>query len=269
MELFVLIAAVLLWLGYRRFRRRRAAPPPAPSTLRRPDTPSAAEGAPTQWSAPSPVKAPSDRPIVFLDVETTGLESYARVVTLGMVWSVGREFDAMHLVFDPRTDCNPEAAAIHGWDDWTLRFQDLFVDHAPAIHAVIARASAVVAHNAAFDIRFLEREFRKVGLEWPDVPVYCTMEMARERWPGQRAGLDQCLARVGARRQGRRHGALEDAWLAMHLFAHLDGRPPPPLPAQLPAPVNLRPAPPRPEGELPRRAPKRRRKVEQQEGAAE
>lgn len=200
--------------------------------------------------------------IVFLDVETTGLESYARIVTLGMVWiGLDGNLHKVHLVFDPRKDSHPDAARIHGWDDWTLRYQDLFVDHAQQIHDILGSASLVVAHNAGFDLSFLAREFRKVGLAWPDVEAKCTMEMARQRWPRERVGLDACLARIGIARRGRRHGALEDALLAMQLFCALGGTKPLAVAGSLIPPTNFREVPPRPDGPLPRRTPKKRRMI--------
>ena len=201
--------------------------------------------------------------IVVLDVETTGLQGHDRIVTLGACRIVDRtlERDMLYLVFDPRRDSHPEAAAIHGWDDWALRHQDLFADRAEEVRAYLADADLIVCHNSAFDMRFVEREIRKAGLEPLGVPVFCTMEHAREIWRGS-AKLDTCLQRVGLKRAGTRHGALEDAVLTAALFMNMMlGRPRCELPQFWPAPSNLKLNPPRPPGDLPRRTPKRRRPV--------
>lgn len=203
------------------------------------------------------------RPIrrIALDVETTGLLPYDRVVTLGAVRIDGSELmlsKALHLVFDPRKDSSEDAITIHGWDNWTTRFQDLFCDLAPLVHRWLSWADEVVCHNAAFDLQFVDREIRKADLEALGRPAHCTMVEARGRWPGMPASLDACVDRVGLRRATQRHGALEDALLTAALFLKTRGATLvlPPL-DRLPGPRNFVPPPPAPEGVLPRRSVKR------------
>ena len=85
-----------------------------------------------------PTSAPSWRDllpgnVLFLDVETTGLHSDDRVVSLAMLLlerdeSEGSEmkFSILHLVFDPGRRSHPRAEAVHGYDDWTLWHQNAF-----------------------------------------------------------------------------------------------------------------------------------------------
>jgi DNA polymerase III subunit epsilon len=202
------------------------------------------------------------RPVrrIALDVETTGLQQYDRIVTLGAVRIEGEELTgkALHLVFDPRKDSHPEALALHGWDNWTTRFQDLFSDLAPAVRRWLLWADELVCHNAQFDLHYIEREIRKAELQPLQISANCTLEAARAKWPGCKSRLDDCLENVGLARSGARHGALEDAVLAAALFLCMRGHEPR-LPSlnDLPAPTNYVPAPPAPGGELPRRVRKR------------
>lgn len=202
--------------------------------------------------------------IIVLDTETTGVTPYDRIVTLGAVRLEGGEIGkALHLVFDPRKDSHPGAYAVHGWCDWTTRYQDLFVDLAPRIFDWLSWADEIVAHNAAFDMHYVQRELRKAEVEQLSQPAICTMEMARVKWRGQSAKLDDCLSRVGLRRVGEAHGALEDAALTAGLLLNMTGQSSRLLDVlknarRWPAPSNAKSAPPRPEGELPRRTPKRR-----------
>lgn len=212
-----------------------------------------------EFSAPALHIRP--RRLIVLDTETTGLAAYDRIVTLGAIRIEGDELvlnKALYLIFDPRKDSHPGAEAVHGWDNWTTRFQDLFADLAPRVHAWLSWADEIVCHNVAFDMHYVAREFRKAGHDPLERETTCTMEGARSRWPSEPAKLDDCLARIGFSRSRRLHGALEDALLTAALY--LDGRGRmarlPPM-HQLPKPKNLRPAPPRPEGDLPRRTPKR------------
>lgn len=201
--------------------------------------------------------------IIVLDTETTGVQRYDRIVTLGAVRLEGGEIGrALHLVFDPRKDSHPEAYAIHGWCDWTTRYQDLFADLAPRIFDWLSWADEIVAHNAAFDMHYVQREFRKADVGQIQQPAVCTMEMARTKWRGRSAKLDDCLSSIGLARAGTRHCALEDAALTAGLYLSMTGKE-----SRLfemlksarrwPAPSNAKPAPPRPEGTLPRRESKR------------
>ncbi|ERI14952.1 DNA polymerase-3 subunit epsilon [Ochrobactrum sp. RC6B] len=199
--------------------------------------------------------------VIVVDTETTGLLPYDRIVTIGAVKIEGDELlhQSLHLIFDPRKDSHPQAEAVHGYDNWMTRYQDLFSDLAAPIRKWFDWADEIVAHNADFDMRYVQREFRKAEVDMLPHPVFCTMERSREIWSGQSAKLDDCLARIGLSRIGKRHGALEDAYLTAGLYLHQRG-----IKKSLPKvnswspPKNLKPYPPRPEGELPRRAPKRK-----------
>ncbi|UMY16873.1 3'-5' exonuclease [Methylobacterium organophilum] len=201
--------------------------------------------------------------VVAVDVETTGLGSGDRIVTLAAICletsgleSGAIDLEYMHLAFDPRKDCHPAAAAVHGYSDWDLRHQDLFSHHAETIRSFIHRAPLIVAHNAAFDMRFICSAFEQSGVSPVTNPVFCTMEAYRKRGFSGSASLDAVCKKIGAVRYGARHGALEDAWLALKVYLWLHGwkgkfDTPEALRAR---PVNWVEPPPLPEGLLPSRA---------------
>lgn len=194
------------------------------------------------------------RTVVVLDTETTGFLPYDRIVSLAAVRSVeaSPNYELLYRCFDPRKDSHPGAFAVHGWDDWTTRFQDLFADQAAELHDWLSSADMIVAHNADFDLRYVNREFRKCGLPPLSAQSFCTMDAAGSRWSGS-ATLDASIARCGLSRRGARHDALEDAFLTWNLFRHLHGMSLVAPPSEWPQPSNYRTPPPRPAGELPRR----------------
>lgn len=198
--------------------------------------------------------------IIAIDVETTGFMKYDRVVSLGAVRIDGDRIlgRALYLVFDPRKDNQPGAERVHGFDDWTLRHQDLFASLAPGVRRWLDWADLLVAHNAEFDSHFIQRELRKAEQPPLEKPFFCTMEHAQRAWPLRSYKLDACAAHCGFPERAKQHGALEDAMLAAGLYLHLSGKPCtlPRLPATL-TPNNLKACPPRPDGELPRRTIKR------------
>ena len=191
--------------------------------------------------------------IVFCDVETTGLRGTDRIVTFaGIGLRTGalarREFDLAysHLVFDPGQKSQPKAEHVHGYSDWLLRFQDPFSVYAEEIWRFISRYDLIVAHHAAFDVPFINREMALAGLPALALPTYCTMEAYRAQHQGGSASLTAICERLHLAREGKLHGALEDAWLAMQVYLWLQGCPlRAPLPDAMPrVPANLREAPP-------------------------
>lgn len=199
--------------------------------------------------------------VVFVDVETTGLHSTDKIVSLGAVKvsmsELGRtntEISAVHLLFDPGRKSHPRAEDVHGYSDWVLRHQDPFSDYAETIHAFLESGDLVVAHNARFDFGFIDREMAGAGLPPLQRPRFCTMEATRDLGIGS-ASLDACCRRIGISRQSAQHGALEDAWLTQLVYLWLHDSPwRAPLPPTLAMPPRMHEAPPQPEGGLPRRS---------------
>lgn len=208
------------------------------------------------------------RKIVAVDVETTGLHSKDRVVTLG-AWRVdlneinggALRYDYIHLIFDPGRKSHPQAEQVHGYSDWTLRHQRPFSEHADIISEFISSADVVIAHNAAFDIQFINRELRATGKPDLDRELYCTMNAYRRTGLPGRASLNALCEKIGLQRAGERHGALEDAWLALMVHYWLNKAPSQfisPFGMNMEAkvvgtPSNFREPPPMPDGPLPRR----------------
>lgn len=199
--------------------------------------------------------------LLFVDVETTGLFSSDRVVSIGLVQlqtaplKAGRlEIAYAHYIFDPGRKSHPRAEAVHGYSDWLLRHQDPFEALAAELLPFFAESGLVAAHNASFDQRFIAAEFERAGKPIPARPFFCTMQEYRRQIGGP-SGLAAILPRLGLTRAQKTHGALEDAWLAMEVFLWLHDLPRPPADA-MPriGPTNLKEAPPLPAGPLPRRS---------------
>ncbi|MEO8669412.1 MAG: exonuclease domain-containing protein [Bauldia sp.] len=162
--------------------------------------------------------------VIFVDVETTGLSADDRVVTIAAIAlrtaSVHQhdlDVSGLHLICAPGRPSHPRALAVHGYDDALLRHQEPFSANAAAISHFVNDGDVVVAHNASFDIAFINRELTAAGAPTIGPPVFCTMENFRALRLGS-ASLDSVCRHIGVQRQGERHGALEDAWLAMMAF---------------------------------------------------
>ena len=122
--------------------------------------------------------------VAFCDVETTGLGNDDRIVSFGGIGMISRglakgrpDLKYLYLVFDPGRANRRAAEQIHGFSNSVLRLQDRFAVHAAEIWGFLTFYELLVAHNAAFDIRFINREMRLSGLPALTRRVYCTLSI--------------------------------------------------------------------------------------------
>ena len=170
-----------------------------------------------------------DQPLATLactvfDTETTGLEPSAgdEIVSLGAVRIVnGRllKTEVYDQLVDPRRPINPASRRIHGIDASLLASQPTLAEVLPAFHR-FCEDTVLVAHNAAFDMRFLELKEAETGLRF-DQPVLDTLLLSALVHPSVRDhSLEAIAGRLGVRVIGR-HTALGDALLTGEIFLKL------------------------------------------------
>lgn len=165
---------------------------------------------------------------IVLDTETTGLDPSQghRVVEIGCVELInhvptGRTWQTY---FNPEREMPTEAAIVHGLKDEFLAKQPLFAEKADLFLEFIADAP-LVAHNASFDIAFVNAELKQHGYDpLLNDRVIDTLPMARKMFPGAPASLDALCKRFGVDTTGRQlHGALLDARLLAEVYLELRG----------------------------------------------
>ncbi len=170
--------------------------------------------------------------VLAIDVETTGLTENDRVVSVGMLLLDTRslltghvEMKINHLIFDPTRRNHPSAERVHGYSNSLLSRQEVFAEETSPICEMIDATDLVVAHNADFDMSFLNRELVTAGRMPIAKPSYCTMTQWRERGLPGHASLEAVATYLGLARSSRTHNALEDAWLALRIYLLLCGCP--------------------------------------------
>lgn len=167
------------------------------------------------------------REIVF-DTETTGLDPAAghRIIEIGCVelFNAIPTGENYHVYLDPERDIPEEAFRVHGISAEFLAGKPKFGEVAEALLAFLGDAP-LVAHNAEFDMRFINAELVAQGLSAIGGDrVIDTLALARRRHPGASNSLDALCQRYGIdlSRRGK-HGALLDAEILAEVYAELLG----------------------------------------------
>jgi len=162
---------------------------------------------------------------IFLDTETTGLYPAQghRIIEVAAVEVVNRRLTKNHFHFyiNPEREIDQGAQEVHGISLEFLQDKPRFADIADDLIAFIADAE-LIAHNAPFDVGFLNSEFGLLGLktiEQITAKVTDTLKMAKEMRPGQRNNLDALCKFYGIDNSRRTlHGALLDAELLADVY---------------------------------------------------
>lgn len=122
--------------------------------------------------------------IIALDLETTGLSpARDRVVEMAAVaWQDGTEVGHFQRLVNPERVIPPQVIRVHGITDLMVRDMPRICDILPDFLEFL-RGDVLVAHNASFDLNFIDAECARCGLSRPAVPVADTRDLARARFP--------------------------------------------------------------------------------------
>jgi DNA polymerase-3 subunit epsilon len=167
------------------------------------------------------------REIVF-DTETTGLDPLRgdRLVEIGCIEMVNRfpSGQSFHRYINPERKMPAEAFGVHGLSDDFLKDKPRFADIVEELIAFVGDAP-LVAHNALFDLGFLNAELERCGrAAIARERLVDTLILARRRNPAGPNRLDDLCTRYGVDNSRRsKHGALLDAELLAEVYVELVG----------------------------------------------
>lgn len=159
---------------------------------------------------------------IVLDTETTGLDPKKghRIIEIAAIELEGRKVSRRHFHYylDPEREVDEEAARVHGFTWDMLRGRAKFADIASSFLEFV-KGAELMAHNAPFDMSFINNELRLLNLPPLDNPVVDTLKLAREMHPGKKNGLDALCSRYEIDNTHRTlHGALLDTELLAEVY---------------------------------------------------
>lgn len=172
---------------------------------------------------------------IVLDTETTGMNKLGvhyeghRIIEIGAVEVINRRLTGRHyhVYVKPDRLVDPEAYGVHGISDEFLADKPTFAQIADEFIEFI-RGGELVIHNAAFDIGFMDHEFRMLQQDLPKTETFCTITdslmLARRLFPGKRNNLDALCSRYEIDNSKRTlHGALLDAEILAEVYLAMTG----------------------------------------------
>jgi DNA polymerase III subunit epsilon len=165
---------------------------------------------------------------IILDTETTGMDPAKgdKIVEIGCLEIInlmptGRTF---HHYINPEREIPADATAVHGITLAMVQNKPTFLELAADLVEFIGDG-VIVAHNAPFDLKFINAELAACGYPaYDNSRVVDTLVMARRQAPGAPASLDALCRRFGIDNTKRTlHGALLDAQLLAEVYLELRG----------------------------------------------
>ena len=157
---------------------------------------------------------------VYLDTETTGLETADQIVEICILDHNGRTL--VNSLVKPKSKIPLVASRIHGITDEMVADAPMWPELWPQVEAALA-GRHVAIYNADFDVRMLKQTNRKYHLRWafPGAAAVCVMKLYAQfygewnyyrgsyRWQKLQEAARQCKVTVkGA------HRARADALMA-------------------------------------------------------
>lgn len=166
----------------------------------------------------------SELTYTVFDTETTGLEpsNGDEIIQIGAARIVNNRLlrqEVFDQIIDPECPLKPASIPIHGITEDMVRGKPTIDVVLPSFHE-FCEDTVLIAHNAAFDMRFLQLKEERTGIKFTQ-PVLDTLLLSAVVHPNQESHkLDVILERLGVHIDSR-HNALEDSLATAEVFLKL------------------------------------------------
>ncbi|WP_291115837.1 exonuclease domain-containing protein [Flavobacterium sp. UBA6135] len=157
----------------------------------------------------------------ILDIETTGGQYNEEGITEIAIYKFdGHEVvDQFISLVNPEIPIQPFVVKLTGINNAMLRSAPKFYEVAKRI-IEMTEGCIIVAHNASFDYRILQTEFRRLGFKFQKQTL-CTVELSKKLLPGHESYSLGKLVRALGIPMADRHRASGDAMATVKLFKML------------------------------------------------
>ena len=115
--------------------------------------------------------------MIALDVELDGMHP-SRIIQLSYLIIRGKKVRGKNFYFNAKA-INRYARQVHGISVYQLRKLskgETFIDHADEIYQDFKDCTLVIGHDVAGDVKYLRREFERIGGTLPELPIFCTLK---------------------------------------------------------------------------------------------
>ena len=162
---------------------------------------------------------------IFLDTETTGLsfKEGHKIVEIACIETKDLipTNKIFHKLINPERSIPEEAFKIHGFSTEFLSTKETFIQIADDFLNFI-RGKKIIIHNSSFDLGFLNNELERIKKQKIKEEVIDSLEVARNKFPGNSNSLDALCKRFNIDLSKRtKHNALLDCELLREVYINL------------------------------------------------
>lgn len=175
---------------------------------------------PRSGSRPPPVNTfVSNVTFVVFDTETTGFSpTMDRIVEVGAVkFRNGEVIEEKSWLVNPERDIPYWATKVNGITDDMVKGKPTFKEIYPDFQKFI-EGSALMAHNAKFDISFVKAEIKRAGYELPPNKVIDSLSLFRKWYPKATSHSVEAVAKHAEVKTDTLHRAAADSLYVFMIF---------------------------------------------------
>ena len=162
-----------------------------------------------------------DRPLAFVDLETTGgTSTYDRITEIAVITFDGVNTSSWSTLVNPETRIPFQIEQLTGISNAMVADAPIFEEVAAEIYSRLEN-HLFIAQNVRFDYGFMKNEFKRVGIDFRS-PLLCTVKLSRKLYPEySRHNLDSLIERHGLVVENRHRAmgdskAIFDFWQLVH-----------------------------------------------------
>ena len=166
---------------------------------------------------------------IVLDTETTGLDpleghKIIEIAAIELIDHIKTE-EKFHFYLNPERDIPEASQKIHNISNEKVKdkpkFREIYQNFLDFI-----KDDSLVIHNAEFDLKFLNYELNKIGVDDLQNEIVDTLKIARSKYPGTSVSLDSLCRKFDIdtkEREENGHGALVDCYLLSEVYLEILG----------------------------------------------